>query len=290
MSGFSADWLKLREPVDAVSRNPELTAELRAWRQRCDVLTVLDLGSGTGANFRFLAPVLAGEQYWRLVDHDSALLRQSDHLLRRWAAAQGMAVTDNDGTLILESTTGRYRLEQLRLDLLHDWERLDFQNVRLVTASALIDLASSDWLEHLARRCGEGRAAVFITLSYNGSVYWEPALEDDAKVCALLNRHQRTDKGFGPALGPLAAYHLNAALEDLGYRVELQPSPWRLGSEQAAMQTTLLEGWVEAARQLAPASAAWLDHWSAQRRRLLGEGNSQLRVGHWDLFARLDGI
>lgn len=290
MSSFSLDWLNLREPVDAVSRNPELTAALRTWRQRYELLTVLDLGSGAGANFRFLAPLLGGEQHWRLVDHDSTLLKQGDGLLRQWAAARGMTVIDQNEMLIMEDATSRHQLTRLHLDLLHDWERLDFQDAHLVTASALLDLASADWLEQLARRCREWRATVFIALSYDGAAQWEPALEADTTVLALLNRHQRTDKGFGAALGPLAAHHLVAALEDLGYRVELRPSPWRLGPEQAAMQTALLEGWVEAVRQFTPASSAWLDVWSVQRHCLIGEGISKLRVGHWDLFACLDGI
>jgi hypothetical protein len=58
MSGFSAEWLALREPVDAASRNPELIAADRLATARARFLSVLDLGSGTGANFRFLAPLL----------------------------------------------------------------------------------------------------------------------------------------------------------------------------------------------------------------------------------------
>ena len=76
MSHFSAAWLALREPVDTVSRHAELTARLIDWRQGQGPLSVVDLGSGTGANFRFLAPRLGGEQHWRLVDHDPALLMQ----------------------------------------------------------------------------------------------------------------------------------------------------------------------------------------------------------------------
>ena len=74
MGRFSADWLALREPVDAASRNQELTARLCDWRRGQGNLSVLDLGSGAGANGRFLAPLLGSGQHWRLVDHDPALL------------------------------------------------------------------------------------------------------------------------------------------------------------------------------------------------------------------------
>jgi hypothetical protein len=258
--------------VDAAARNPELTAELLVWRQRHDRLSVLDLASGTGANVRFLAPLLGGEQRWRLVDHDPVLLAHGDSLLRRWAAERGMNLA----------------LEWQRLDLVRDWERLDLPDAHLVTASALIDLVSSAWLERLARRCWEWRAAVFIVLSYDGSIVWEPVLAGDERVREWVNRHQRTDKGFGPALGPNAAPELAAMLEHLGYRAELRPSPWFLELEQAAMQMALLEGWVDAARQIASGAGDDLADWVDQRCRWIERGESRLRVGHWDVFAWLD--
>lgn len=271
MSGFSADWLARREPVDAMARNVELTAELLTWRRGRETLTVLDLASGTGANFRFLAPVLGGEQRWRLVDHDPALLARGEELSGPWVAERGM----------------NPMLDWRRLDLVHDWERLDCRGVHLVTASALLDLVSADWLERLAQRCRDARAAVFMALSYDGSIVWEPALAGDESVRERVNRHQRTDKGFGPALGPDAAATLAILLRKMGYWVMLRPSPWVLEPEQAEMQRTLLEGWVEAARQIAPAEEDWVD-WLAQRRHWIDRGESRLRVGHWDLFAWRD--
>lgn len=260
MSGFSAQWLALREPADAVSRNVELTARLIDWRRTQGRLSVLDLGSGTGANYRFLAPLLGGEQSWRLVDNDSALLTP-------------------------QTAFAQAPVEYQVLDLATDWDRLDFRDVQLVSASALIDLVSAEWLEGLARRCQEAQATLFIVLTYDGTVVWEPALPDDETVCAWLNRHQRTDKGFGPALGPQAAPALKTLLEGLDYPVELRPSPWRLEPAQTALQLALLDGWVAAVGEIAPDAPDWLDEWAMQRRRLIAQGTSRLRVGHWDLFA-----
>jgi hypothetical protein len=262
MSGFSIEWLALREPIDTASRNPELTARLIEWRQAFDRVSAMDLASGTGANFRFLAPLLGGEQYWRLVDHDRALLARSEG----------------------EALNPSWRVERLCLDLA-DWRSLDFPGVQLMTASALIDLVSADWLDQLAQRCRAVQAAVFIVLSYDGTLLWEPALEGDERVREWVNRHQRTDKGFGPALGPSAALEFQRMLERLDYQVELRPSPWRLEPEQLTLQMMLLEGWIVAVREIAPDSTDWLDQWAAQRRGLIEQSNSRLTVGHWDLLA-----
>ena len=289
MSGFSAEWLRLREPADAAARSPTLTTRLIAWRRRHDALSVLDLGSGTGSNFRFLARVLGGRQHWRLLDHDPALLAQAHEDLGRWAIKRGMKASDEGETLVLQDSTNHCRLEWLCLDLNEDWARMAAApNPRLVTASALIDLVSADWLAYLARHCRTWRAALLIVLSYDGSIAWEPTMEDDERVREWINRHQCTDKGFGPALGPDAAPTLAGLLERLGYRVGLRPSPWMLAAQDAALQTALLDGWTEAVRQIAPGPDAWLDDWSRHRRDLIERGHSRLSVGHWDLFASLE--
>lgn len=273
MSSFSAEWLSLREPADTTARNLELMARLLDWRQQQGSLSVLDLASGTGANCRFLAPLLGGEQHWRLVDHDPALLARSQLEMQPWANA-----------------TGHCDLEWLRLDLVRDWERLDFQEVQLVTASALLDLVSADWLERLAHCCGQWRAALFIALSYDGEIIWQPALAGDEVLRQWVNRHQRTDKGFGPALGSDAVAALATLLRNQDYKVMVRPSRWQLGPEQAMLQTALLEGWVNAALEIAPEAASELANWQIQRRRWIECGQSRLQVGHWDLWAWTDTV
>jgi len=287
MTDFAADWLDLREPLDAVSRDPESIAALIEWSRPQAALSVLDLGCGTGANFRVLAPLLGEDQDWRLVDCDPDLLAGGDRRLQRWAAARKLSARAEAATLTLEGAERRYRIEGIRLDLTEGWERLERRAADLVTAPALLDLTSAAWLDRLAQRCREWRAAVYIALSYDGQTCWDPVLEQDGWVRERHNRHQRTDKGFGPALGPDAPATLAIRLRELGYWVMLRPSPWRLGAEHDAMQTTLLSGWSRGVRQLDPRAADWLTAWTEERRRLIDRKASRLYVGHWDLFARL---
>jgi len=101
MSGFSFDWLTLREPVDAASRHPEVSRHLqRAFASNRD-LRVVDLGCGTGANLRATACLLGPRQSWTLIDHDQALLDAAAVRLSAWAdqsveSAQGL-VLHKDG-------------------------------------------------------------------------------------------------------------------------------------------------------------------------------------------------
>jgi hypothetical protein len=101
---------------------------------------------------------------------------------------------------------------------------LPIKRLQLVTASALMDLVSETWAEGLLRRCRSAGADVLFALSYDGRIEFEPALQDDALVTGLVNRHQRSDKGFGPAMGPSVTDKTRAMLVGSGYRVKSRPS------------------------------------------------------------------
>jgi hypothetical protein len=176
------------------------------------------------------------------------------------------------------------------LDLAGDLRALPVPAAGLVTASALLDLVSASWLDALLTRCRAGGCALLFVLSYDGRCTLSPAHAEDARVVELVNRHQRTDKGFGPALGPTAAEQAAMRCRALGWRVETAPSDWVLGAEAPDLQHALLAGWRDAASAMAASpgaasSASRLDAWLQTRRGWVTAGRSRLRVGHLDLLA-----
>ncbi len=269
MGGFSADWLALREAADAAARAESLNtalADLLAERASEDAYArIVDLGCGTGSNLRYLAPRLGASQSWTLVDRDEDLLER--------AAATALP----EG-----QTAPRTR----RLDLASELEDLELTGCDLVTASALMDLVSADWFDRLAGLCRQAGCLLFPVLTYDGVMDWAPEDPFDATARTLFNRHQRGDKGFGPALGPAAPEHMEKTLRDLGFRVETAPSDWLLSAEEAALQLALLEGFAGAALELEPGRGAEIRDWTVRRQAHLTAGTSRLRVGHLDLLAR----
>src|SRR5688572_23759953 len=93
MSGFSADWLALREPADHRARDAGLLRALADWAEQRGDLTVLDLGCGAGSNARAMIPHLRGTQHWRLVDYDRALLETARETLAAESAEHLRAMT-----------------------------------------------------------------------------------------------------------------------------------------------------------------------------------------------------
>ena len=94
MSGFSPEWLALREPADHTARNVPLAQAAAALLVGREPARILDLGCGTGSNFRGFAPLVGAPQHWTLVDHDARLLEAARGALLP-LAGQGGAQTAN---------------------------------------------------------------------------------------------------------------------------------------------------------------------------------------------------
>jgi hypothetical protein len=287
VSGFSAQWLALREPFDAAARSASMVTTLREHLgPTSEPLTVLDLGAGAGSNLRFLAPLLGGAQHWRLADHDPVLLEAALAATQTWALARGAAVQCAGSHFTVRAAGFTCNVDCERVDLA-DLAAVDFPAGGLVTAAALLDLVSRDWLETLVRRCRAAGAAVCFALTYDGRTTAVPGEPEDATVLAMFNRHQLFDKGFGPALGMRAASVAEAALEAHGYELGVATSDWAIGREAHAMQLALLDGWLGAALEIAPDSRVALTSWHERRRAHVLAGRSELAVGHVDLVGWL---
>ena len=264
MGGFSADWLRLREPCDARSRSEELVFALRS-RLPSRPVRALDLGTGLGSNIRYMAPRLAGEQHWLAVDNDAALIKQQPAVLR--GANFQCSVSPHE------------------LDLAADLRSLPLSGCQFVTASALLDLVSASWLQSLASQCAQARAAVLFALNYDARVECLPHEPDDDWLIGLVNRHQRGDKGFGPALGPDATRRASEVFAAVGFQWRIAASDWSIEPGERALQRELIEGWVGAAREIAPAEAERIERWGRRRNDHLLAGTSRILVGHQDFVA-----
>ena len=268
---FHADWLRLREPVDHRSRNASVLRPLVARWASLEWTRILDLGSGTGSNLRYLAPRLPAPQSWTLFDHDAALLAEAT------PAPAGTTVIPTLGGLVEEG------LEEVARS-------------HLVTASALLDLVSEPWLETLASTCQAHGCGVLFALSYDGTIRWAKGREgtdqkqedqdpDDEVIRVAVNAHQRRDKGLGRALGPRAAATAQVLLREHGYQTWTGPSPWNLGPQDAALVAELLQGWETAALEQLPAKAELIQSWARRKARLVRTEHFSLTVGHVDVLA-----
>jgi SAM-dependent methyltransferase len=258
MTRFSATWLELREPADLRARNPGLLAEVATTLDLRGGV-VVDLGCGTGATFRALSPQLLAPVRWRFIDNDRSLL---------------------DAAVV--SIGGLAEAVQLDLAQLDD---LPLRDATVVTASAFFDLCAASFIEALAERLNGELLGLYAALNYDGSIIWLPRHGSDGAVVELFNRHQRSDKGMGQALGPEAGRVLADTFAALGYNVIRADSAWHLSESMEALQAAFIEGVATAVRETGGMAATELSGWMAFRLAALKEGAS-CRVGHVDVLAR----
>lgn len=232
-------WLTLREPADAAARSAELAGRLGRHR------VIHDLGGGSGAMGRWLAPRLPGPQHWVVHDRDEALLE--------------LAVADPPAGVTVEARLG----DIARL------EPGDLAGATLVTASALLDLLTADELARILRACAG--LPMLLALTVTGRVTLTPAEPLDARIGAAFDAHQRRDG----LLGPDAVGHIPAG-------ALVRPSPWRLGPADADLIAEWLDGWVAAACEQDPTleAGAYRDRRLAQA----AAGELAVTVDHADVL------
>jgi hypothetical protein len=266
-AGFDPQWLQLRSTFDNAARSGRLT------RLFADSLPenprLLDLAAGTGANLRYLAPRIGRSgQRWVLADHDRELLDAVNGEIARWPQ-QAPA------------------LQCQQIDLVRDLGGLNPADFDGIVSTALFDLVSADWAKRFTGWLAQAPRPVLLTLSVDGRLDWTPGDPADADMRGWIEAHQATDKGFGPALGPLAPALLAELLQGHGYDVSTEESDWIIGPGDAAMHRALIEGYRTAALEIAPAICAdAINGWAQRRLDASERGALMVLVGHVDIFAR----
>jgi hypothetical protein len=253
----SPDWLVLREPADAAARSAELAARLARDLPHAGRLVIHDLGGGSGAMGRWLAPRLPGRQHWVVHDRDADLLER--------------AVADPPGPEASVTVEAR----------LSDITRLtpdDLAGASLITASALLDMLTADELARMLRACA-GRP-MLLALTVTGRFTLTPADPLDVRIGAAFNAHQRR----GGLLGPDAVAAAVNQLRGQGAEVLVRPSPWRLDQAHADLTAEWLAGSVAAACEQEPALADETRAYRDLRLAQAAAGELAVTVDHADLL------
>ena len=159
----------------------------------------------------------------------------------------------------------------------------------VITISALLDLVSENWLDRFTRHVASHALPVYAALTYDGRIDISPSDPLDETITSAVNAHQRTDKGFGPALGPSAAAAAISRFEALGYSVVQGNSDWVIGTADQEIQLELLAGWATAASEIEALPRRDIDNWLARRKGRGQRTRFNDARGSCRLFCNADG-
>ena len=266
MSGFSIEWLNLREASDHRARDKHLLKTAANWLNdlKSKDKVIVDLGSGTGSTIRGLQryTTLAPSIQWRLVDNDPELLAEAVH-----------------------RHSEEYSIESFLVDL-SATQKLPHESVSLITASALLDLVSGNFIRDLCQLIREKNehqpVGFYSALNYDGCIKWTPFHPLDAAVLMNFNADQRRDKGFGPALGPDATDFLKAQFHPTNFQYLRAKSPWLLGSADYQLTESLINGISGVAIQTDELTNSDIQDWKTFRIKNVRTGTCYL--GHTDIL------
>jgi hypothetical protein len=276
MSSFSPEWLRLREAADLRARNQTLLKRLAAYFAGREEATIYDLGSGLGSNLRGTYVALPRRQRWVLVDYDSVLLAAAGGEIARWAGAAqampgGVRATKDDYSLEIE-----FKQHDLAADPA-PWGKVAPD---LVTAAALFDLVSEEWIARFTHALAAQHIPFYTVLTHDRETEWQPPHASDAAMIAAFETHFGGDKGFGPSIGGEASRMLGEELAQAGYDVARGRSPWVLGENDRALIAELAAGWAEAVRETGKVPEPVILEWQTAR-----ASAGTCTVGHEDLLA-----
>jgi SAM-dependent methyltransferase len=262
----SREWLALREAADAAARADDLVEHLTRQLPATGARVIHDLGCGTGAMTRWLAPSLPGPQHWILHDLDADLLDV--------AASQPAGPAADGAAVTLETRTS-------------DISRLspsDLAGSALITASALLDILTEQELSALIAVSVGAGCLVLLTLSVVGRVALTPSEPLDWRIAAAFDAHQRRVTERGRLLGPDAVAVAVEQAARLGAEVLVRPSPWRLGASEAELAAEWFTGWVGAAREQEAELGAEVEPYTRRRLVQAAAGELRVTVDHADLL------
>lgn len=280
---FEADWLALREPIDAAARSPAVLRPLLDALGSRQALQACDLGSGTGSMIRFLAPRLGvPRQRWLAVEPDAALLARAPEVWKR------------AGWQLSESGTGfEARLDGVAVSVepcpraLH---QLDGPGAAcdLVAAHAVADVVSVDDLARALRLLLRPGGLAYLGGTYAGATSFRSAEGETDPDEALVIERFHTSMDARPWVpGSQAARLVPEVLERAGLALLARDrADWRVGPEAAGFVGALLD-MVEraAASWCLPGEGPRVAAWAARQRGLLKAGRLTLHAAHVDLLA-----
>lgn len=270
MEKFTIQWLDAREPEDLASRCKSIIRTIDRHFCGFEQLNILDIGCGTGSTMRAVLPYLTSVQHWNFVDHNSELLDLARHR----------------NTKFIDNTPHTMKFQQQNLA-----ENYDYicEKKHIVTASALLDLVSKDWLHGLVGKLNECSCSFYGAHTVSGMIEIVPGNKMDDEIFAAFHLHHQTDKGFGPALGQDANHCAKSAFENQGYVTHVSRYQWGtqniLTENRRDLYPQFVTGIADAVMETGLVNIANLQEWQSDRLSSFLNGIGEIRVVQEDLLA-----
>ena len=183
MHKFENSWLYQREKIDNLSKNLTLIDKINSVLKDLENISILDLGTGTGSNFRFLSKKINNKnQSWTLMDISRSSLQE---------AKKNITLNNK-----IKKVSLKYN------DIIKNIKKTNFNQFDLVTGSAFLDIMPDNWFKDF-HRLNQNTKIIYFSINYDGYFKFYPNHTLDNNMLKLFNKDQKSKKdGKVKAVGP----------------------------------------------------------------------------------------
>jgi len=275
------DWLNERYEVDAAARNKELERIAFNHLAGHDELEIVDLGAGTGSNFRYYCGrVPAKKQKWTLIDQDPKLLEEAEGNIRQIFPSHSS--NSELGELTIETSELKIQIQFKTTNIFEEDARIVEGNCHLILSNALFDLASEQQFRSLCQALPLDKSVFLTTMNYQ-STDFEPKDPSDQFFILHFHNHMSRQQKFGRSMGTDCVDFMTDVLQGFTQNFHSRVSIWRLNSSNKLLQLGIMD-FVQNAMEDMSLNDSRFHEWKKNRMDLLNKSMQTMEVGHVDLL------
>ena len=183
MHKFENSWLYQREKIDHSSKNLKIIDKINSSLKNLKNIHILDLGTGTGSNFKFLSKKINHKnQFWTLMDISKSSLREANKQITLNNKVKKVSLKHND--------------------IIKEIKNTNFNKFDIVTGSAFLDIMPYKWFKDF-HRLNQNTKIIYFSINYDGFFNFHPHHSLDTNMLNLFNKDQQSMKdGKFKAVGP----------------------------------------------------------------------------------------
>ncbi len=281
-TNFTIQWLKERFVFDSFARNKQVEKTCLDYFQDKNNMSILDIGSGTGASCIYFMEKISANQIWTMVELNQDLAAASLERIANFATQNAYIVQSTDRQIFMQKGRKFITVKVLQESFLELEHFIDLGGIDWVTATAVFDLLTRDMFRKFIATLMGRKIPVLATINYEGMSIF-PASDQNKHYTDLYSKHMQRLQDFGRTMGGDVTQNAIQFFQEKNSIYTLGESNWKISSKDTKMIQYLLNYMQAAISELLSTNdeKQAFKIWLAEKYQ---QKNLSMEVRHWDFF------